>query len=199
VLAVGGTTLSADSATGAYIGERAWADAFADCYPPDQFGCSGGGFSTLYGRPDYQDGVVGTSQRAVPDVAYNGGVDGGVLTHWGVGLATLGLDPTLAAFFIFGGTSAGSPQWSGLVAIADQMAGRRLGHMNRAIYRDGVGFLYGATLNDITSGNNNYDGVTGYQTGSAWDPVTGWGTPKASTLLPAVISLMDKKDDNVNY
>ena len=57
VLGVGGTTLTANRSTGAYIGETAWTD-------------SGGGFSHLYARPAYQDGVPGISKtRGVPDVA----------------------------------------------------------------------------------------------------------------------------------
>ena len=49
VLGVGGTTLTANPSTGAYISETAWPD-------------SGGGFSHLYARPAYQDGVPGISK-----------------------------------------------------------------------------------------------------------------------------------------
>ena len=49
VLSVGGTQLSANPKTGAYIGETAWSG-------------SGGGFSHLYARPAYQDGVPGISK-----------------------------------------------------------------------------------------------------------------------------------------
>ena len=57
VLGVGGTILTANPKTGAYIGETAWSD-------------SGGGFSDLYTRPTYQDGIPGISKtRSVPDVA----------------------------------------------------------------------------------------------------------------------------------
>ena len=103
VTGVGGTTLFAqDPAAGKpYESERAWSDLFSgsdtsDCFPPADFGCSGGGFSTLFDRPAYQAGVPNTNRRhrGVPDVSYNAGVDGGVLTHWGVGLqAYYGLDP----------------------------------------------------------------------------------------------------------
>jgi subtilase family serine protease len=57
VLAVGGTTLTARPVTGAYIGETAWGGTSS---PNGQ--ASGGGFSHLYARPAYQDGVPG-SQR----------------------------------------------------------------------------------------------------------------------------------------
>lgn len=52
VLAVGGTTLTADHQTDAYVSQTAFSD------PADSRG-SGGGFSTLFPRPSYQDGVPG--------------------------------------------------------------------------------------------------------------------------------------------
>ena len=196
---MGGTTLQADAVTGAYGSERAWSDVFSGatgtlgCFPPDQLGCSGGGFSDIYSRPAYQAGVAGIprGKRGVPDVAYNAGVDGGVLTHWGVGLIVdAGLDPNTPAFFIFGGTSAGSPQWSGLVALADQLGHHRVGAINDLLYAiAGSPALYKQAFHDITSGNNDYgvsDTVTvpGFQTRKGWDPVTGLGTPKANVLVP---------------
>jgi subtilase family serine protease len=64
VLATGGTNLSANTTTGVYQGETAWRD---EPYP---FVGSGGGFSHLFARPGYQDGVAGISRgRGVPDVA----------------------------------------------------------------------------------------------------------------------------------
>jgi subtilase family serine protease len=185
VTAVGGTRLTADTVTGAYGSETAWNDSF---------GASGGGFSVLFKRPPYQAPIKGTQPKAkgVPDVAYNAGVNGGVLAHWGVGLEVLrGIPPTdprfPLTFFRFGGTSAGSPQWAGLVALADQMAGHRLGSINDTLYKiksqQGRG-LYSQAFHDITSGNNVFPGVGGYNTAIGWDPVTGLGTPVANVLVP---------------
>ena len=68
VLGVGGTNLIANSSTGVYISETAWPE-------------SGGGFSHLYARPSYQDGVPGISKtRGVPDVA--GDADGAAAWRW---------------------------------------------------------------------------------------------------------------------
>src|SRR5439155_26306679 len=39
-----------------------------------------------------------------------------------------------AGWWVVGGTSAGSPQWAGLIAMADEMAGRDLGYLNTALY-----------------------------------------------------------------
>jgi len=197
VTGVGGTNLQAD-ADGVYGSERAWSDLYSGCWPTDEAGCSGGGFSTIYSRPFYQFGVSGIPRgsRGVPDVAYNAGVDGGVLAHWGVGLIYYGLvtgpsDPNYSLiFFIFGGTSAGSPQWSGLVALADQMAHRRIGFINDTLYAiSHSSKQYGAAFHDITSGNNilpisDTETIPGFQAGKGWDAVTGLGTPKANVLVP---------------
>ena len=61
VLGAGGTALDASFATGAYHGEMAWnADTSA----------SAGGYSSLFGRPSYQDGLPRIGRmRGVPDVA----------------------------------------------------------------------------------------------------------------------------------
>jgi subtilase family serine protease len=181
VTAVGGTNLFADLSTGAYQSEVAWEDGFGE---------SGGGFSTVYSRPGYQEHVPGIgSFRGVPDVAYNAGVVGGVLTHWGVGnvvFAGLGAtDPRV--FFIFGGTSAGSPQWAGITALADQKAGRRLGFLNPAIYSIGKSDGYAKGFHDITSGDNDALGTGFYFTSKGWDPVTGWGSPNVSNLVTLLI------------
>lgn len=189
VTAVGGTNLQADL-SGRYGSERAWSDQYSGCYPTDQQGCSGGGVSDVWGRPFYQarlGGTVGRS-RGVPDVAYNAGVDGGVLTHWGVGNLVYGgaegLTETDPVFWQFGGTSAGSPQWAGLAAIASQVARRRLGLINDQLYAIGLSPLGRYAFHDVTTGNNNYADISGYSAGRGWDPVTGLGSPRAEVLVP---------------
>jgi subtilase family serine protease len=199
VLAVGGTNLNADAA-GHYAGERAWADPYSDCWPADQFGCSGGGYSSVFARPFYQAGVahIQGNYRALPDVAFDAGFDGGVLFHSGVALQVyFGLDPNDPTnFFVAAGTSFGAPQWAGLTAIADQAAGHRLGWLNPAIYRLAANpKLYAAAFHDVTAGNNNYADLTGYPAQSRWDAVTGWGTPNAAVLLPLLNPLHDTHDD----
>jgi subtilase family serine protease len=185
VTGVGGTTLAADG-SGNYIGEMAWTEGiFTSCNPPDtdDINCSGGGFSTLYSRPSWQASQVKASGRGVPDVSYNAGVNGGVLS---VCSACNGGVP---AFFLFGGTSAGSPQWAALTADADQMAGHDLGNINQRLYQLGQAPPHAAAVfHDVTTGNNtvaDLDGA-GYSAGHGWDPVTGLGTPNAADLLPAL-------------
>jgi subtilase family serine protease len=90
-----------------------------------------------------------------------------------------------------GGTSAAAPFWAGLIALADQEAGHPLGFVNPAIYRIAQGPLYHKAFHDITTGNNtvslNGVTITGYEAGSDWDPVTGWGTPDAQVLIPLLV------------
>jgi hypothetical protein len=67
-LSVGGTTLNASHTTGAWIGETTWGLPYGT--PGTGFQASGGGFSQLFRRPSYQNGVAGIgAYRGVPDVA----------------------------------------------------------------------------------------------------------------------------------
>ncbi len=158
VLGVGGSTLTANRSTGAYVGETAWSD-------------SGGGFSHLYARPAYQDGVPGISKtRGVPDVAGDAAEVGGmarVETKGGEGY------PTSAE-----GTSNSAPLWGALMALANQYAHHDLGFVNPTIYRIGRSSNYHKAFHDVTTGTNGYPAAPG------WDPVTGWGTPNAQALIP---------------
>jgi subtilase family serine protease len=193
VTGVGGTTLLADGATGAYGSETAWTENLFGCNPPAvafaDINCSGGGYSTVYDRPSWQASSVKGQHimRGVPDVSYNAGVNGGVLTHCSVCNILIGLDPNALAFFLFGGTSAGSPQWAALAADADQLGGHRIGNINQTLYQIAQAQKsYAADLHDVTTGNNDVAelGGAGYNAGTGWDPVTGLGTPNAVSLLP---------------
>jgi len=178
VLAAGGTGLTANPATGAYLSETAWNSP----PPPAAPSASGGGFSRLFARPAYQDGVPGIgAMRGMPDVAADASSGTGMalaFTAPGGGYELIGA----------GGTSAAAPFWAGLIALADQEAGHPLGFVNPAIYRIARGPRYHQAFHDITTGNNTValNGVTiaGYQARRGWDPVTGWGTPDAQVLIP---------------
>lgn len=210
VTGVGGTTLNATddptgtatTPSGTYVGETAWTEQFFGCNPPDadDINCSGGGFSSVYSRPVWQPfspQAKGHARvmRGVPDVSYDAGVNGGVLTHCGVCNVTypasLGgpFPPDAPIFFIFGGTSAGSPQWSALAADADQLGHHDMGTINPALYAiASQPQLYKAAFHDVKNGNNTIAdlGGQGYKAQPGWDPVTGLGTPNAQVLLPAL-------------
>ncbi len=193
VTGVGGTTLTADPSTGAYQSETAWTEPFG-CNPPavaaTDVNCSGGGFSTVYKRPGYQSALQKNRARGVPDVAYNAGVSGGVLIFSATINVAFGFAADAPVFFIIGGTSAGSPQWAGLAADADQLGGHRMGNINPALYSIAQAKKhYAAALHDITTGNNDVAEIGGgFDAGPSWDPVTGLGTPNAAELLPLLVA-----------
>ncbi len=182
VLAVGGTSLTANRATAAYVSETAWNTLPAPPSPGDGSSASGGGFSHLFARPGYQDAVPGAgATRGVPDVASDAAFDTGMAVVSGGSTDQVIARPAT-------GTSAAVPFWAGLIALADQLAHRHLGCINPAIYRIARGPLYHAAFHDITTGDNTFalppTTITGYPAGPGWDPVTGWGTPDAQVLVP---------------
>ena len=194
VTAVGGTTLDAAVGTGIYRSETAWNE------PGSSGGksTSGGGFSTVFPRPAYQHGVAdGSAFRGVPDVALDADFFTGML-----GVVTINGTTTLTSG---GGTSVGAPEWAGLIALADQLAGHRLGFINPALYRIGQSRVYHAAFHDITTGNNTYTStsangqtttIQGYQAGPGWDAVTGLGTPQAAHLVPLLARTARPSDGN---
>jgi subtilase family serine protease len=168
VLGVGGTALNASFTTGAYHGEMAW-NADTDA--------SAGGYSSLFGKPSYQDGVPHIGRmRGVPDVA----ADADSATAMSL-MFTGGPLPAQ-------GTSAATPLWAGVIALADQDAGEHLGFVNPAIYAIARGPAYHQAFHDVVTGDNSVFWPTrtfiGYRARPGWDPVTGWGSPNAQTLVP---------------
>jgi subtilase family serine protease len=177
VTGVGGTILDADGVTGAYHGETTWNE-------PDFNAAGGGGFSNVYSAPIYQRGLR-LPARGVPDISYNAAIIGGVLAVW----SSSGQGANLV--FQFGGTSAGSPQWAGLIALADQLRHHRVGFINNALYALSLNSkIYNTFFHDVTTGDNTYHGaaitIPGYSATKGWDPATGLGTPKATVLVPAL-------------
>lgn len=185
VLAVGGTALTLNPSTGAYISETAWNGQAGFS---QSNGASGGGFSHRYARPAYQDGVPGIStRRGVPDVAGDADDQQG-------GLSIVVADGRETSVTPAYGSSASTPLWGGLMALADQYAHHGLGAVNPAVYRIARSSGYHKAFHDVTSGSNvqtlPYPGVTaGYHAGPGWDPATGWGTPNAQVLVPLLARL----------
>jgi subtilase family serine protease len=178
VTAVGGTSLYAD-AQGNYQSETTWNGGIGSA--------TGGGFSEYFKMPDYQNGAIGAfnasshGYRGVPDVAYNGDSSTGVPIYLG-----FSSDP---GYYLFGGTSAGAPQWAGLIAIADQIAGHSLGFINPDLYAIGKDARsYAAAFHDITAGDNTQGSIQGYKAVPGWDPDTGLGSPRADFLIASLIN-----------
>jgi len=203
VTGVGGTYLCTDPTTGTSVNTTA---PPANCQPKAnplsnrEIGWidSGGGFSHVFAKPGYQDTLPGGSTaigatRGVPDVAYQASSRTGVLVYdTAPGDAQSGLicptgNPCSAGWYVVGGTSASSPQWAGLVAIADQIAGHGLGQINPTLYTLADGPNYSKYFYDVTTGNNQTNpSIPGYPATTGWDPITGLGTPNAANLVPAL-------------
>ena len=181
-LAVVGCDPTMNPAPGTYEGEIAWNE-------PSVPGATGGGFSVLYGEPSYQKGTIhGGKQRGAPDVSYNAAVFNGVLTY-------LNVPGQPAGFYLFGGTSAGSPQWAAILAIADQKAVNNLGFINTAMYHIGQAQShYTASFHDVTSGDNSFLGITDFAAEPGWDAATGLGSPTADQLINYLIQFVSPGD-----
>jgi subtilase family serine protease len=184
VTAIGGTQLNLDQAGNKITPDVVWNDGF---------GAGGGGTSVVFPRPLYQIGVAKTvgQHRGVPDISMSAAVNGGAWVYMSfAGIESPGVsDP---GWYIFGGTSEASPIFSGIVALADQQAGHRLGLINPGLYA--LGALHhlgvpGTGIVDVTSGNNSFAGVTGFNAAPGYNLATGWGTIDAAQFVPALARL----------
>ena len=166
---VGGTDLTTSGPGGPWEAETAWGD-------------SGGGISpNNIAIPSYQTttGVITTANkgsrtfRNSPDVAAEANTDNYICYN---GTCAGG----------WGGTSFAAPRWAGFIALVNQQSvtsGRStVGFINPAIYSIGLRSGYSTDFHDITSGSNGtYSAVKGY------DLVTGWGSPKGTSLINALV------------
>ena len=178
VTAVGGTQINQPTPViTSYSAEEVWNDGF---------GAGGGGYSVVFARPSYQNGVVSNAMRGLPDIAYNAAVVSAVLVYES-------FDPTVSpGWALIGGTSAATPQWAALAALADNYAANKgkgpIGFLNPKLYMIGTNPIqYAADFHDITVGNNSFDGITGFSAVAGWDAASGWGTPDATHLIPDLV------------
>jgi hypothetical protein len=170
VTSVGGTTLTTDS-NGDYKSEEVWNVGGGEG--------SSGGISTFYPIPTWQQGVDMTANggsttfRNIPDVA---------LTADNIFIvADNGVPQTV------GGTSAASPLWAAVTALANQQTGAgcgtSIGFLNPIVYGIGKGANYTNDINDIVKGNNFSPGSpTKFPAVVGYDLCTGWGSPKPALL-----------------
>ena len=136
---------------------------------------SGGGSSQVYPKPSWQTapGVPADGHRDVPDVSLTAS------THDGYLVALNG------QFYVYGGTSAPTPSLGGLMVLAVQKSGTRLGNANPALYTLATkqANAGAAVFHDITSGNNSVPGQTGFNAGPGYDLATGLGSIDAMLLV----------------
>jgi len=180
VTAIGGTMLNLDEQGNRLAPDVVWNDGF---------GAGGGGLSTVFNRPDFQAhlaSVVGHA-RGVPDISGSAAVDGAVDTYY---TFTRPNSP----WHLVGGVSEATPEFAGVVALADQANGGRLNDLNKSLYRLG----YGQGLVDVTQGNNtvtfqNTDGntytVQGFSAAPGYDLASGLGTFDGAKLVTALAAM----------
>jgi pseudomonalisin len=179
VTAVGGTALSVafdgNGDATAYLDETTWNDGK---------GASGGGHSVLLRKPAYQaaPGVPADGWRDVPDVAL---------------LASPSTSGYVAVVqnnvIIVGGTSAAAPSWAGIVALLNQAGPvEGSGTLNTQLYTLGrQQYASGGSgpFHDVVTGDNSFNGVTGFSAGVGYDLATGLGTPDIDLLVRAFAAL----------
>jgi subtilase family serine protease len=150
----------------------------------------GGGISAIFTRPAYQDQVRGITgnHRGVPDVSLSASLSGGV-----VAFESFTGEP--GTWGPVGGTSEATPEFAGIVAIADQYAHHRLGLINAALYRLEQARARGIV--DVTKGANSVSftlngksfAIKGYRAKPGYDLVTGVGTIDAALFVPELARL----------
>jgi len=183
VTGIGGTQLHLNEE-----GQRTSPDTVWDEFLGPFIVAGAGGKSRVFLRPSYQ-WLVNTEsglRRAVPDISMTAAVNGGIIIYSSYP-ATVPGEPEPGTFSVWGGTSVATPVFSGVVAIADQIAGHPLGPINPRMYqmeKEGEGS--GNGIVDVTSGNNSFvelneEGVPvltikGYEAKPGYDMASGLGT-----------------------
>jgi subtilase family serine protease len=192
VTAVGGTQLHLNAAGQKTSPDTVWNDTYNKATQEYIFGDAGpnplagnGGKSIFFSRPWYQDGVkniVGNS-RGLPDISMSGACNGAVDTYNSYGGIPAGWYPTC-------GTSEATPIFSGVVALADQVAGHPLGLINPALYK--LSAEHAPGIVDVTSGNTTVSftqngklyTVKGASAKRGYDLASGVGTINGAYFVP---------------
>jgi subtilase family serine protease len=176
VTSVGGTMLDLNNAGDRLAPDTVWNDGY---------GAGGGGVSAVFSRPLFQLGVANVvgGHRGTPDISMTAAVNGAAWVYWSfAGAGAPGWE-------LVGGTSEATPIFAGVVALADQLAGHRLGWINPDLYALGALSTHTSLptgIVDITTGNNTFGGVTGYDATPGYDLASGWGTVNAYQFVHAL-------------
>ena len=174
-VAVGGTELSVDGQSNR-TNEVAWS-SFPNIFQCNNSWGTGGGNSSLFPRPDWQNanGVNNShskNDRQLPDVS--------------------AVADNLAVYFqgqwgAVGGTSAAAPIWAAGQALVNEDTIQRLGTFayGPQLYYAAYKQVSAKAFFDVTSGNNLY-----YSATPGWDYTTGLGTPNLANFDRAVSNVL---------
>jgi len=185
VTGVGGTQLH-QNANGTFT-STVWNDTYNKATNEYVYGdagpnplAGGGGKSIFFPRPGYQNrvkSVVGGS-RGVPDISMSGACDGAADIYQSFAGQPAGWYPTC-------GTSEATPEFAGIVALADQVAHHPLGLINPTLYA--LSAAHAPGIVDVTKGNNTVSftqggklqTVKGFPALRGYDLASGVGTVNA--------------------
>jgi kumamolisin len=151
VTGVGGTNISLNAAN-QIVSQEVWNDA------PLVTASGGGGFSTVFKRPSYQNSFVGAAHRAVPDVSMLADVAPGYeifCTARGDCVDNTHTNPWTQV----GGTSAAAPLLAGGLALVDQALRKShhqdIGLANPLLYGIAHSPTAANVISDVLSNNND--------------------------------------------
>ncbi len=196
--------------------EAVW-NEYHDAYTANGVASGGGGISSVFARPTYQSGiptctslgslptgVTPSSMREVPDVALTAA--SGISQYayfvectydsFASDCSATGTDPVVLSI---GGTSASTPSFAGVMALANQATGGRLGNVNPLLYA--LDASVPNPLRDVTTGNNEVTCKTatdpgcpagalyGYAAAAGYDCASGLGSIDATNLVSAWATL----------
>ncbi len=199
ITVVGGTQLTLNKTNSTWVSEATWlTPAHTDPSTGEAvpYEAGGGGVSTAYAIPSWQQGISmtanqgSTTMRNVPDVsavAYN------LTVVWGNDFyQSLGLGPGSDPYPV-NGTSLAAPLWAGLFALANEQAADNgqppVGFANPVLYAIAKSTNYQNCFHDITTGaNTNSLSPTKYHAAAGYDLCTGLGSPNGDNLIPALLS-----------
>jgi tripeptidyl-peptidase-1 len=147
---------------------------------------SGGGFSNVFGRPDWQKkqvddyiNVYGPKVDIPPAKWYNASGRGYP------DIAAFGVDFEIIVGGeedLVDGTSCSTPVIAGVISLLNEVRLKQgkphLGFINPLLYSDLV-----PGLKDITEGRNAFDSCPGFPASEKWDPITGLGSPNVGNLI----------------
>jgi len=198
ITVVGGTELTLNSTTSAWSSETTWiVPAYVDpTLGPVPYEATGGGISTAYAIPSWQQGISmtanqgSTTMRNLPDVSM---VADNMTVVWGNDFYdSLGIGPGSDPYPI-SGTSLAAPLWAGMIALANERAANNgqppVGFANPILYAIAKSTNYQNCFHDITTGaNTNSASPTKYHAVAGYDLCTGLGTPNGNNLIAALLA-----------
>lgn len=176
----------------------------SNCVTTSGNSCTGG-----WAKPAFQQSLTPNDQvRDLPDVSFlaaNGlygalwvvcadNVANGDSSSTYTDCTTNGQITNSTTFSGYGGTSASSPAFAGMLALVKQKTGKRLGQANNVIYQL-ASSMYSTVFHDVTVGNisvpcqsgkpdcgsNGF--LTGFDTSSGYDLASGLGSVDVTQLV----------------